>query len=419
MMIFTSVYGVVDGFFVSNFVGEVAFTSVNFIMPFTMILGGIGFMFGAGGSALVAKTLGEGKRDYANKLFSLFIYLPFFLGILVGIFGILIVEPLAALLGAEGEMLENCVLYGKIIACGLPFFMIQIEFQSFMVTAERPQLSFIFTVFAGINNIILDALFVAIFRWGLVGAALATILSQFVGFILPLIYFLRKNSSNLRLGKCVFDIGAILNACGNGSSELMSNISMSLVGMLYNIQLLKYAGEQGVAAYGVLMYVNFVFISAFIGYSIGCAPIFGYNYGAKNSRELSNVLKKSLIIIGCASVLMFLISELISSPLSKIFVGYNQELLELTKRAFSFYSFAFLFSGFSIFGSALFTALGNGLISAIISFLRTLVFQVLAVLILPTFLDIDGIWLSIVIAELLSFIVTFIFIVAKRKKYNY
>ena len=419
MMVFTSLYGVVDGFFVSNFVGEVAFTSVNFIMPFLMILGAVGFMFGAGGTALVAKTLGEGNQREANRLFSLFVYVPFVLGIFIAVLGFLVVEPLASVLGATGEMLDNCVLYGKIISCGLPFYMLQMEFQSFMITAERPQLSFLFTVCAGVNNIVLDALFVAVFKWGLVGAAVATILSQFLGFLLPLIFFSRKNSSRLRLGKTSIKIKPILLACVNGSSELMSNISMSLVGMLYNTQLLKYAGEYGVAAYGVLMYVNFVFISAFIGYSIGSAPIFGYNYGAKNNTELKKVLKKSLVIILCASVGMFLLSKLISTPLSQIFVGYNKELLELTKRAFSFYSFSFLFSGFSIFGSSFFTALSNGPISAIISFMRTLIFQVCAVLILPLIFDIDGIWLSIVIAEVLAVVVTFTFIIAKRKKYNY
>lgn len=419
MMIFTSIYGVVDGFFVSNFVGETAFTAVNFIMPFLMILGAIGFMFGAGGSALISKTLGEGNREKANRLFSMFVYIPFIIGIFVAVFGIVFLRPVASLLGAEGNMLNDCVTYGTIIALGLPFYMLQMEFQSFMITAEKPQLSLVFTVIAGCTNIVLDALFVGVLPWGLEGAAIATITSQFVGFVCPLVFFVRKNSSLLRLGKFTFDLRSLITACGNGSSELMSNISMSLVGMLYNAQLLKYAGEYGVASYGVLMYVNFIFVSAFIGYSIGCAPIIGYHYGAGNSTELKGLLKKSIIIITVSSLAMVGISELLASPMSQLFVGYNQELTSLTKRAFFFYSFSFLFSGFAIFGSSFFTALNNGPVSAIISFLRTLVFQVAAVMVLPLIWGIDGIWLSIIVAEFLAVIITVIFIFAKRKKYNY
>ena len=425
MMIFTSIYCVVDGFFVSNFAGETEFTAVNFIMPFLMILGAIGFMFGAGGSALIAKTLGEGKKDKANSLFSLFVYVSFSIGIVISVLGIVLLEPVASLLGAEGELLQNCVDYGWIISLGLPFYMLQMEFQSYMITAEKPQLSLIFTVVAGVTNIILDALFVGAFGWGLEGAAVATITSQFVGFVCSLIYFLRKNSSLLRLGKTSFDFGALVKTCTNGSSELMTNISMSLVGILYNYQLLKYAGESGVAAYGVLMYVNFIFVSVFIGYSIGCAPVIGYHYGAKNSYELKGLLKKSLVIIGVSSVAIVGISLALAVPMSLAFVGYNPALFDMTKTAFLSCSFAFLFTGFAIFGSSFFTALNNGPVSAIISFLRTLLFQTAAVIALPLIFEafggdgINGIWLSVVTAEAMAVIVTFAFLLAKRKKYNY
>lgn len=425
MMIFSSIYGVVDGFFVSNFVGETAFTAVNFIMPFLMILGAVGFMFGAGGSALIAKTLGEGNRKKANSLFSLFVYVSFALGILIAVLGIVLLRPVASLLGAEGTLLKNCVDYGWIISLGLPFFMLQMEFQSFMITAEKPQLSLWFTVACGCTNIVLDALFVGAFDWGLEGAAIATITSQFVGCALPLVYFSIKNKSLLRLGKTQMDFGALVKTCTNGSSELMTNISMSLVGILYNYQLLKYAGEPGVAAYGVLLYVNFIFISAFIGYSIGCAPVVGYHYGAGNSQELKGLLRKSTVIIGISSVAMVGIALAASVPMSHIFVGYNESLFQITKTAFLFYSFSFLFSGFAIFGSSFFTALSNGPISAIISFMRTLVFQSVAVLVLPVIFEqaggyaVHGIWLSIVVAEALAVVVTLIFLFAKRKKYNY
>ncbi|HEZ7986582.1 MAG TPA: MATE family efflux transporter [Ruminococcus sp.] len=419
MMIFTSIYGVVDGFFVSNYVGKTPFAAVNLIMPFLMILGAVGFMFGTGGGALIAKTMGEGKSEKANSLFSLFVYTTAVCGIIIGALGIVFIRPVASLLGAEGEMLNNCVTYGRIILIALPFFMLQYEFQSFFATAEKPQLGLVVTIAAGFTNMILDALFIAFFKWGLFGAAAATAISQIVGGSIPLIYFFRKNSSRLKLTKCKFEKNMLLRACVNGSSELMSNISMSIVSMLYNFQLMKYVGENGVAAYGVLMYVNLFFLAAFIGYSVGTAPIIGYNYGAQNYSELTNLLKSSFTIIGIFSVCMFTLSEFLAYPIAKIFVGYDKELMNLTLNGFRIVSFLFLFAGVSIFGSAFFTALNNGLISALISFLRTLVFQVSAVLIIPIFLGINGIWLSTVTAEVMSVIITLIFIFKMKNKYHY
>ncbi len=419
MMIFTSIYGVVDGFFVSNFVGKAEFAAVNFIFPFLMILGAFGFMFGTGGSALVAKTLGEGDRERANRIFSLLVYVSIGVGVVISVLGIIFIRPVAALLGAEGEMLESCVIYGRIILATLVPFMLQMEFQSFFITAEKPKLGLAVTVASGVTNMVLDALLVAVFPMGLVGAALATALSQAVGGFVSLIYFMRPNTSLLRLTKTNFDGRALFRACTNGSSELMSNISMSLVSMLYNFQLMKYAGEDGVAAYGVLMYVSMIFMAIFIGYSIGTAPLIGYNYGAANHAEMKNLLKKSFIVIGITSVCMLGASILLASPMSKIFVGYDPELFTLTERGFYIYSFSFLFCGITIFGSSFFTALNNGLISAIISFLRTLVFQVAAVIILPLIFDMDGIWISIVVAELMAFAVTLCFILAQKKKYHY
>ena len=419
MMVFTSIYGVVDGFFVSNFVGKTPFAAVNFIMPFLMILGTVGFMFGTGGSALVSKTMGEGDDDKANRLFSLFIYVSILCGVIIAIFGFVFMRPVASLLGAEGKMLDECVLYGRLVILALPGFMLQMEFQSFFVTAERPQLGLIVTVISGVANMVLDALFMAVFRWGVAGAAIATGISQMIGGVIPLVYFMRPNTSRLKLTSTKYDGYALLKACTNGSSELMSNVSMSLVGMIYNIQLINYAGEDGVAAYGVLMYVNMIFIAIFIGYSVGTAPIIGYHYGAENHSELKGMLKKSYVIIGICSVLMFLLAEALAYPLSQIFVGYDAELLTLTLRGFLIYSFSFLFAGIAIFGSGFFTALNNGLVSALISFLRTLVFQILAVVILPIVCGIDGIWISIVVAELMAFVVTFLFIFMNKKKYKY
>lgn len=391
MMVFTSIYSVVDGFFVSNFVGKTPFAAVNFIMPVLMILGSIGFMFGAGGSALVSKTMGENDLDKAQRLFSLFVYSTAVCGVIVAVVSFIFLRPIAELLGAEGEMLDSCVAYGRILLAALPFYMLQFEFQSFFITAGKPQLGLAVTVVCGLTNMALDALFVAVFAWGLAGAAAATVVSQILGGVIPLVYFGRKNSSQLRLTKTQVDGKALLKACSNGSSELMSNISTSVVSMLYNFQLMRYAGEDGIAAYGVLMYVNMIFLAIFIGYSTGIAPVVAYHYGAQNHPELQGLLKRSCAVIGVFALLMFALAELLARPLAAIFVGYDQELVAMTQRAFMIYSFSFLFSGIAIYGSSFFTALNDGLTSALISFLRSLVFQVAAVLILLIFWEIDGI----------------------------
>lgn len=419
MMIFTSIYGVVDGFFVSNIVGKTPFAAVNFIMPVLMILGAIGFMFGSGGTALIAKTLGEGDKKKAKQLFSLFICTTIICGIIIAVLSFIFIRPIAKALGADGEMLENCVLYSRFIIPALPFYMLQFEFQTFFITAEKPHLGLYVTIIAGVANMILDAVFMAVFHWGLAGAALATGISQVLGGGIPLIYFSLPNLSLLRLTRPTLDIKALLKACANGSSELMSNISMSIVSMLYNIQLLKYAGENGIAAYGVLMYVNMIFSAVFIGYSVGTAPIIGYNFGAGNHKELKSLKQKSFVVIGICSVLMFLCAEVFARPLSLIFAGYDEGLMEMTLHAFKIYSFSFLLAGIAIFGSSFFTALNNGLISASISFLRTLVFQIIAVLFFPLIWKLDGIWISIVAAELMAVLVTTAFLKANKKKYLY
>ena len=419
MMIFTSIYGVVDGFFVSNFVNETAFASVNFIFPFLMVLGAVGFMLGSGGCALIARTFGEGKPEKARSLFSMVVYISIGVGVTLAVLAFIFIRPIAEWLGAEGEMLEYCVLYARINLVALPALFLQYEFQSFFVTAEKPQLGLYVTIAAGVTNMVLDALLVGVLPLGLAGAAIATAMSQVIGGLVPLLYFVRPNSSLLRLTRPVFYGRALVRVCTNGSSEFLSNISMSIVGMLYNAQLMKYAQQNGVAAYGVLMYVNFVFISYFIGYSIGTAPIVSYHYGAGNYKELKSLMKKSLVIVGVVSVIMFLLGEGLARPLSSIFVGYNAELFNMTLRGFFIYSFSFLFAGLAIFASSFFTALNNGFLSALISFLRTALFQVVAVLVLPLFFELDGIWLSIVVAEAAATLVAVIVLLANRKRYKY
>lgn len=419
MMIFTSIYSVVDGFFVSNFVGTTPFAAINLIMPFTQILGAIGFMFGAGGSALVSATLGVQNKEKANRIFSMLVYITIVSGVVLSVLGIIFIEPVAIAMGADEELLPYCVTYGRILLSTLSAFMLQNMFQSFLVTAEKPTMGLAVTVAAGLTNMVLDALFIIVFKWGLVGAAVATIIAQCVGGFIPLVYFARKNSSLLKLGKFHWDGKSLWSSCSNGSSELVTNISMSVVSILYNYQLMKFAGKNGVAAYGAVMYVGFIFAAVFLGYSIGVAPVIAYHYGAKNQSELKGLFKKSNTLVITASFLLALISFLLSQPLAKMFVGSDSSVLEMTVTAFHFYSISVLFSGFSIFGSAFFTALNNGVVSAAISFLRTLLFQIACVLILPIFFKIDGVWYSLFIAEILAMIVTLSCYIAKRKEYNY
>lgn len=419
MMVFTSIYGVVDGLFVSNFAGKTPFAAINLVMPFIMILGGMGFMIGTGGTALVSKLMGEGKKDEANSTFSMMVLFTLLLGIVLSAVGFLTMRPVSYFLGATDAMIDDCVLYGRIVT-GFTFaFMLQNVFQSFFIAAEKPRLGLIVTVAAGVTNMVLDALFIAVFNWGVAGAAIATGLSQCVGGVLPLIYFLRPNDSLLRMRPTFLRLRPILQACGNGSSELMSNISSSLVGMLYNFQLMHLIGEDGVSAYGVLMYVQFIFVAIFIGYSIGCAPVVSFHFGAQNHSELKSLLRKSTLLMASGGVLLTIAARLLAAPLARLFVGYDAGLFELTSHAFRLFSWSFLLAGFNIFASGFFTALNNGAISAAISFLRTLVFQTASVLTLPLLLDVDGIWWAITVAEMFAFLISLMFLYLKRNKYHY
>lgn len=421
MMIFTSIYSVVDGFFVSNFAGKTPFTAVNLIMPVLMIMGTVGFMFGTGGTALVAKTYGEGEKEKANRYFSLFVYVATSIGVVLAILGLIFIRPIAVLLGAGGSLLDNCVLYAHIVLLALPFFILQVMFQSFLVAEEKPHMGLAVTVLAGLTNIALDALLVILLpkAYKLAGAAIATAMAQFVGGMVPLVFFIRNKNGILCLGKTKFDASALFKACTNGSSEFMSNISMSIVGILYNLQLMKYAGENGVAAYGVMMYVSMIFSAAFVGYSIGTTPVISYHDGAQNRDELKGLLRKSLVLVGSFGLAMILSAEFLASPLSKVFVGYDAELFDLTVSGMRIFALSFGFMGFGIFASGFFTALNDGLTSALISFLRTLVFQSGAIMLLPILWGIDGVWISVVVAEFMSLVLGGFFLIVKRKTYHY
>ena len=419
MMIFTSIYGVVDGFFISNYAGDLAFTSINIILPAIMMVASIGFMFGTGGSAIVAKTLGEGKKEKANQYFSMIICLEIIIGIIFASLGIIFLKPIAQLLGAKDYMMKYIVPYGTILFIGIPFFMLQNSFQSFIVTAEKPKFGLIITLFAGCTNMVLDFVLIYLFKLGVLGAGLATILSQFIGAIIPLLYFISKNNSYLRLTKPKFELKPILKSCTNGSSEMVTNLSLSLVNILYNLQLLKYIGDNGVAAYGIIMYVGFIFVGIYLGYSIGVSPILGYHYGAGNKKELKSLFKKSMKILLITSIVLTIIAELCAPHLAYIFVGYDKELLELTTKALRLYSTMYIILWFNIFASSFFTALNDGLTSALISFLRTLVIQIIMLYLMPYLFDVPGLWLAVFASEAVSLFISLYFILRNKKKYGY
>lgn len=419
MMICTSMYGVIDGIFVSNYIGKMSLAAINFIMPVLYIFAMFGYMFGAGGSALVSKTLGEGDRKRANGLFSLFVYISIIFGVFMTMSGYFFMRPLVQWFGAEGELLEQSLIYGHIFLLALTAWILMYVFQLFFITAEKPKLGLMVTIASGVTNIVLDALFIVVFEWGIAGAAAASAIGQLVGGVFPIVYFARENSSILRLTKPVIDFKAILQGFANGSSELVSGMSASFGSILYNVQLLKYAGENGVAAYGVLMYISMIVTSIFNGYSSGIVPVIGYHYGARNHDELKSLLKKSVIVVGLFSTSIFTLSELLAYPIAKVYVGYDEELMRITTQGFFVYSFAFLFMGMAVFASSFFTALNNGTVSAMVAFLRTLVFETTAIILLPIVFGVDGIWGSIVLAELMAAVVGAGFIYRMRRRYCY
>ncbi|MGN1189310.1 MAG: MATE family efflux transporter [Candidatus Ornithospirochaeta sp.] len=419
MMVFTSVYLVIDGFFVSNYVGKTALAAVNMVYPIIMIIGSIGFMFGSGGSALTAAMLGEGENERAKKTFTLMYFFPMALGLLISIPAFILLPYICTLMGADGELLSYCSIYGRVLISTVVLFIVQMESQIFFVTAERPKLGLVATVLGCGTNIVLDWLFCAVFRWGIKGAAAATAISQAVGGLIPLLYFTFAKNNKLHFVKTKLDWKAIRKSASNGFSELLSNTSSSIVAMLFNFQLMRIVGEDGVAAYSVLMYVNLVFLASFIGFSSGSSPLISFNYGSENHRELKGLFKKISMLIIVTSVIMLLLSFILAKPLSYIFVGYDRDLFDMTVRAFYIYAFSFLFAGINIFASSFFTALNNGKISAILSFLRTFILPCTLVMILPQILNLDGIWATLVVAEAIAFFVSLAYLVTMRKRYHY
>ncbi|MCI8551913.1 MAG: MATE family efflux transporter [Lawsonibacter sp.] len=419
MMIFTSIYSVVDGLFVSNLVGQNALSAVNIIFPVSMILSAAGFMLGSGGSAVVARTMGEGKAELANRYFSMIVLVTLGLGAVFSLGGALFIEPIARLAGASDLLIDSCVAYGRILLGGSVMFMLQATFQVFFVTAELPKTGLFFSLAAGATNIVMDYLLIGPLNIGIAGAAWGTVLSYSVGGLLPLLYFLKPPRGALRLCRTRLYLRELKNACANGSSELMSNLSASVVSILFNLQLMRIIGESGVAAYSVMMYVDFAFAAVFLGFSMGSSPIVSFHFGADSREELKNVFRKSMTVIALASLAMVLLSELLALPLTAAFVGYNPELLEMTVHGFRIFALSYLFAGFGIYGSAFFTALCNGPVSALISFLRTFLFRGGMVLLLPLFLDVDGIWLAVVVADGLGAAVALWLMWRYRKRYHY
>lgn len=420
MMILSSIYGMVDGYFVSNFVGKNALAAINLIMPFPMICSAIGMMLGSGGAALIARTLGRKQNERANRIFSLVITVSTLIALVSAILGAIFIPEISVLLGANEAILDECVVYGRIFMFSLVPFALQSIFDVLLVTAERPRLGLVFTICAGLTNIVLDLLLLGYFHLGIEGAAWATFFSSLVGGVGPLLYFLLPNKSMLRLAsKPIWDGRVLQKICWNGSSEMISSISGSVCAILYNLQLMSLMGEDGVAAYGVIMYVDFIFISLLGGYMMGLENIVAYHHGAENHEEVKSLRQKSLKFVAIMGLLMFVAAELSAGALANFFVGYDQALTELATHAFRLYASAFLVMGFNSFASSFFTALGNGSISATISFCHTFVFEILAVLLLPLCLGADGIWLSLLVAECCCLLVSWFFFKRNQKRYQY
>ena len=419
MMIFISIYSVVDGLFVSNFAGKEALAAVNLVFPLVMALGSVGFMFGTGGAALVAKTMGEGDQVRANRLFSLIAVAGTALGIVLAGVGAGILGPLLEALGAQGTLKDQGLAYGFILLAALPFSIMQNMFQSFFIAAERPKVGLAVTIAAGVANIVLDYLFIAVLGWGIAGAALATALGQALAAVAAVAFFASSKTSRLRFARPTADFRALGKTCVNGSSELMTEVAASVVSMLYNYQLMMIAGADGVAAYGVIMYVNFIFTAVFFGFSMGTGPVVSYHYGAQHKEELKGLFKKSMVLVGGTGAAMFAASQLLAGPLVGVFVGYDPELAAMTLHGFRIYAVAFLVCGFNIYGSAFFTALNNGKVSALISFMRTLVFETSTVMLLPIVWGIDGVWSAIIVAEAGALVLTTAVLVGLRKPYGY
>ena len=418
-MLFTSIYSIVDGFFVSNYVGNTAFASLNLVVPYITMVASVGFMFGSGGNALVSLHLGLDEKKKANEYFSLIVYTLIGLGVILSAVSFFFAPEISRLLGATEAMLPYCVSYLRINLIGIVFFMLQNLFQNFLITAEKPRTGFVITLVAGCTNMLLDWLWVGICGFGIAGAAWATVASQVVGGMVPFIYFMVSKSGILKLTGTRFDVNVIARICGNGVSEFLSNISASIVGFLYNLQLMHYVGENGVSAYGVIMYVSFVFVAIYMGYSMGVAPLIGFNFGAENKPELQNIFRKSVVVLTITNITMFVMAEVLTVPLAKLFVGYDTALNELTVRGMRIYSVAFLVMGFNVFASAFFTALSNGKISAIISVTRTLILQLIMMYVMPVIFGVDGLWAVVIAVEGISLIVSVYYILKYRRTYGY
>jgi len=420
-MIVSSIYSIADGLFVSNYAGSTAFAAMNIIWPGIQILAVFGLMVGAGGSALVSKTLGEGDQDKACRIFSMLTRITMLAGIAMAFLFFILMKPLTWVLGAEGGMIQMATTYGRIIVITLPLYMIQMMFQPFFMVAEKPELGTQISIICGVVNIVLDALFIIVFRLGLIGAALGTAISIATGGLFSLIWFLSKrNKTHLQFRKNVkTEWKHVGKSCSNGLSEYVGNVALSVVSICYNLQLMKYIGESGVAAYGILMYLGFVFAAVFIGYNLSVTQIIAFNYGERNHTELRSLLHKSIILISVGGVIMTTVAETAAAPLARFFVGYDESICILTIRAIRIYMLSFLICGLNMFASAWFTALNNGIISAISAFVRTFIFELGCVFILPTFFGVDGIWNAVNVAEVCALLFSAFLITAFSKKYGY
>ncbi len=419
MMVVLSIYTLVDGVFVSNFVGELAFSAINIIFPFISLIFALGIMAATGGNALVANNLGQGDDEKARENFTLIVIFATGLGLLLMMVGIVFNKEIARLLGATPLIEEYARDYLSTLAPFIPLAIWMGFSQILFVTIGKPTLGLIATLVGGITNIIFDYLFIVVMNMGIKGAALGTGLGYSLPGLFFIYYFLFHRKNSLYFVKPRWRARVLLKTFTNGSSEFVANLATSITTFMFNLIILDLAGEQGVAAIGIILYAQFLLMSAFLGYAQGVAPIFSYAYGARDHLQLKKVFSISIRVIILFSLAIASFSYFASSSIVGIFVERQSQVFSLAKNGFSVFSLSFLFMGVNIFSSSLFTAFSNGKISASISFLRTLVFILGYLLFLPRFLGLPGVWLAIPLAEFTTMFFSISYLTIQRKKYHY
>ncbi len=419
MMIVLSMYIIVDGMFVARFIGTTALSAINMFYPAICFEMALGIMIATGGSAIAAKKLGEGKQKEAQNNLSFLMVVEGSFGIVIAVVGNLFTAEIVSFLGASAAQAPLSITYAKIIFSFAPAFFLQTAFQTFFVTAGKPALGLIVTILGGVANILLDYIFMAPLRLGVTGAAIATGIGYCIPAMVGVIFFLKAKTNPFHFVRPRFDGKVLLQACANGSSEMVTNLSNAVTTFLFNFTLLQFYGEDGVASITIILYFQYLFTALYFGYSNGIAPIISYKYGNDDRKQLQALFKNSVLFLIISSIAANVLLHFTISKLLTIFTAENSPVYQITLHGFSIYSMAFMIMGLGIFSSAMFTAFSDGITSAIISFSRTFLFIVGAILLLPAILGERGVWLAVPIAEAFGFLISILYLIGKKQKFHY